>query len=196
MKFKSMTEWLNEANNTKTPTYGCVMMGTKIQNWEEYHLAGIDESDIYIKPYDKSYGLENDSHVTVLYGIHEDEIDDETIANIIRENMKPLTLRVDEIDIFENPEMDIVKYNLSITAQLMKYRKLFLKFPNTQKFDYNPHMTIAYLKPGTGKKYKRKLREPFEVTFTKGIYSYHDTYNTEEIIKKIINLENDIISKS
>jgi len=199
MKFLSIDEWLNEkkasdpSKNKEEKTFGCVMMDTKIPDWEEYHTAGIDEEDVYIKPHDKSYGLEEQPHITVVYGIHEDEIDEETIANVIKENMKPLTVTIDAVDIFEGDEYDVVKYNVPVTDQLMEYRKLFLKFPNTQSYpDYHPHMTIAYVKPGTGKKYKRKLREPFEVTFTMGVYSWHDNpEDPNEFKRKVINLEED-----
>jgi 2'-5' RNA ligase len=203
MKFIKLDEWIMERENfdskkskkkdEEEKTFGCVMMETKIPDWEEYHTAGIDEEDVYIKPHDKSYGLEEQPHVTVVYGIHEDEIDEETIANVIKENMKPLTVTIDEVDIFEGDEYDVVKYNIPVTDQLMEYRKLFLKFPNTQSYpDYHPHMTIAYVKPGTGKKYKRKLREPFEVTFTKGVYSWHDNpEDPNEFKRKVINLEED-----
>ena len=51
-------------------------------------------------------------------------------------------------------------------------------------------MTIAYVKPGLGKKYKKILNEPFEVTFTKGIYSYHNQDPKEHnLIRKVVNLE-------
>jgi len=201
MKFQALNDWLNEkedkkqdpSKNAEDKKYGCVMMEAKIPDWDEYHTGGIDEDDVYIKPHDKSYGLEKQPHVTVIYGIHEDEIDEETIANVIEENLKPLTLRVEEVDIFEGKEYDVVKYNLPVTEELQAYRDLFLKFPNTQSFpDYHPHMTLAYVKPGEGKKYKRKLREPFEVTFTKGVYSYHDNPDDPEDFKrKVINLEKD-----
>jgi 2'-5' RNA ligase len=203
MKFVSLDQWLNEealraevsnsGKNDEDAKYGCVMMDANIPDWEDYHLAGIDEEDIHTKPYDDSYGLETQPHITIVYGIHEDEIDEETISNVIEENLEPLTVLIEEVDIFEGEEYDVVKYNVPVSEQLQKYRDLFLKFPNTQKFPkYNPHMTIAYVKPGKGKKYKRKLREPFEVTFTRGVYSWHDDpENPEETRRKVKNLEGD-----
>jgi 2'-5' RNA ligase len=200
MGFLSLDEWLLEqsikgnlpvTNKEERDHYGCVMMESKIKDWEDYHTAGIDEDDVYIKPHDKSYGLEEKPHVTVVYGIHEDEIDSETIANVIKANMKPFTVKIEDVDVFEGDEYDVVKYNVPIHDQLQQYRDLFMKFPNTQSFpDYNPHMTIAYVKPGTGKKYKRKLREPFEVTFTDGVYSFHDNpEDPEDFTRKVYNLE-------
>jgi len=207
MGFLSFDEWLLEqtlrgsipqpargkfgVDNKVRDHYGCVMMDSKIKDWEDYHTAGIDEDDVYIKPLDQSYGLETKPHVTVLFGIHEDEIDPETIANVIKSNMKPLTVKVDEIDVFEGPEYDVVKYNIPISDELQGYHDLFKKFPNTQTFpEYKPHMTIAYVRSGEGKKYKRKLREPFEVTFTDGVYSYHDNPDDpEDYTRKVYNLE-------
>ena len=111
----------------------------------------------------------------------------------MEENMEPMTLAVTEIDVFEGEEYDVVKYNLPLTEQLKTYRALFMKFPNTQTFDeYHPHMTIAYVLPGKGGKYKRSLREPFKIKFTKAVYSYHtDDEDPNKLSKKIINLLKD-----
>ena len=182
-KFQSLDNWLGEEvarglktiDNQKRDQYGCVMLGAKIKDWEDFHTAGIDEDDVYIKPHDKSYGLEDNPHVTVLFGLHEDQIDEETIQSVMKQNLNPITAQVDEVDVFEGDEYDVVKYNIPMSDELQQYRDLFTQFPNTQTFpDYRPHMTIAYVKPGTGRKYKRKLKDPFEVTFTEGIYSFHD----------------------
>ncbi len=206
-KFISFNNWVFENKDNKDPeeeientddlkeepVYGCVMMDAKIDNWEEYHLSGIDEKDLYEKPNDDSYGLEETPHVTIVYGIHEDEIDPQTIADVMEENMEPMTLAVTEIDVFEGEEYDVVKYNLPLTEQLKTYRALFMKFPNTQTFDeYHPHMTIAYVLPGKGEKYKRSLREPFKIKFTKAVYSWHsDSDDPDKLSRKVVNLEKD-----
>lgn len=201
MKFQSLNNWLKEGvlkgkkpiDNQKRDRYGCVILESTIDNWDEFHTAGIDKEDVFIKPNDESYGLEEQPHVTVLYGIHEDEIDSEVIAEVIKQNLKPITLRVEDVDVFEGDDYDVVKYNLPVLDKLKEYRDLFLKFPNTQSFsDYHPYMTLAYVKPGKGKKYKRKLRDPFDVTFTKGVYSYHDNPDDpNDFSRKEINLEDE-----
>ena len=54
-------------------------------------------------------------------------------------------------------------------------------------------MTLAYVAPGKGKKYKRKLRDPFDVTFTRGVYSYHDNpEDPNDFSRKEINLEDEV----
>jgi len=204
-KFITLKHWISESKidnadaitdeiekvEEERPFYGCIMMDSKIDDWQETHLDGIEEDDIYHGPDGNSYGLESDPHVTILYGIHEDEISSEVIGDVMKENMKPLTVLVDEVDIFENEEFDVVKYKLPVTEEMQEYRDLFLKFPNTQTFpDFHPHMTLSYVKPGLGKKYKRKLEEPFEVTFTKAVYSYHDDpEKPDEYKRKTVDLE-------
>jgi len=189
--FISINEWLNEQKNEEK-TYGCVMMEpNKIDGWEEKHLAGIDEKDVYIKPSDDSYGLEENPHVTVLYGIHEDEVDPSVVTDMIEQKMEPIKVKISEIDIFENEEYDVVKYNVPVTDELKEYREMFMNsFENTQTFpEYYPHITLAYVKPGTGKKYKKTLEEPFTVKFTRGVYSYHKDGDKDNLIRKVINLE-------
>lgn len=171
--FQSLNEWLNEQKDEKT--YGCVMMDADMKDWEDNHISGIDPKDVYRKPYDDSFGLEDNPHVTVLYGIHEDEIDPEVIYDVIQNEMEPVTVTVDNISIFPGDEYDVVKYDIPVTDQLKQYREKFEKrYPNTQTFpEYHPHMTLAYVKPGEGQKYVKKLDEPFDVTFNKGVYSWH-----------------------
>lgn len=198
-KFVSIKQWLLEKKNNwrDEPRYGCVMMEpSKFKDWEENHLNGINEKDVFRKPYDDSFGLEDEPHITVLYGIHEDKIDPSVVVDMMEQKMEPVTVTIDEIDIFENDDFDVVKYNVPVTEQLKEYRDMFMNaFENTQTFDgFHPHMTLAYVKKGEGKKYKKKLREPFQITFTKGVYSYHkDDPKTEEEanehIRRVVNLE-------
>ncbi len=193
-KFISFDNWLNESPHQKPldePRYGCVMMDADIKNWVDFHLAGINEDDVYLKPYDESYGLEEQAHVTIVYGIHEEEVDPQRMADMIEHYMKPVTVTIKEIDIFPGKEYDVVKYNVPVTGQIQGYRDVFMQVPNTQTFpEFHPHMTIAYVKPGEGKKYKTELREPFQVTFTKGVYSWHPSKDKDpdKTSRKVVNL--------
>ena len=193
-KFISINQWINE-QKIDEPQYGCVMMEPKkIDGWEENHLDGIKEDNVYIKPYDESYGLEYEPHVTILYGIHEDEIDPSVVVDLIEQKFKPVIVTISDIDVFQNDEYDVVVYKVPVTEQLQEYRDLLMEsFANTQTFKgYHPHMTIAYVKKGTGKKYKKKLNEPFDVRFVKGVYSYHKDDPDEkedDTVRRVVNLE-------
>ena len=192
MKFQSFLQWLNESDSSSNEEkFGCIMMDADIKNWNEFHTAGIEEDDVYLKPYDDSYGLEEQPHVTILYGIHEEEVDPQRMADLMEHYMKPLTVTIKEVDVFSGKEYDVVKYNVPISGQIQGYRDLFIQIPNTQSFpEFKPHMTIAYVKPGAGKKYKTELRDPFQVTFTKGVYSWHSNKekDPDKTSRKVVNL--------
>ena len=192
-RFLSIENWLLEKKKEEKPLYGCVMMDPKkIKGWKEVHLAGIDEDDLY-EPDNDDYGLEEQPHITIVYGIHEDEVDPSVVVDMMEQKMLPVKVQISEIDFFENKEYDVIKYNVPVTEQLQEYRDMFMDaFENTQTFSgYNPHITIAYVKKGNGKKYKKTLDEPFDVIFIKGVYSYHkeNAEEGDELIRRVVNLE-------
>jgi len=168
MNFQSYKNWLLE-RKSENLSYGCLMLYAKVPDWnDKIHI--VNKEDIYEKNDD--YGYEKEPHITILYGLHHDEINKEELYEKIKELICPVTVKIENIDIFENDEFDVVKFNVPAINQLKEYHKEFLKFPNTQTFSgYKPHMTIAYVKKGEGKKYKQKLDKPFEVTFKKAVYS-------------------------
>jgi len=188
--FISLNEWfLLKESKKEDPLYGCIMMEGKIDNWEDNHLEGIDPIDIYEVEGDDSYGLEETPYITILYGIHENEIDPDSIISVIKSKMKPINIEINEIDVFENDDYDVVKYNVPVTKELLKYREIFEKsFLNTQTFSgYKPHITIGYVKKGEGKKYKKKLDNSFKIRLNKGVYSCHN--ENEELKRRVVNLE-------
>jgi 2'-5' RNA ligase len=61
---------------------------------------------------------------------------------------------------FETPDYDVVKFDVK-SKDLVKLNKLLTdSFEFTTDYpDYHPHMTIAYVKKGTGKKYNTNQKE-------------------------------------
>ena len=175
-KFISLNEWINENESKERDHFGCVMLDAKVPDWAEKHLSGIDKKDLYEEDDDDSYGLNDTPHITLLYGLHEDEVEPDTIMDVIKQDVGPVTTDIKNISIFENEKYDVVKYDVPVTEDLKKYRDMFKKtFPNTQSFpDFHPHVTLAYVKPGEGSKYVKELDEPFSLTFNKGVYSFHE----------------------
>lgn len=186
--FISFKKWLvvnEQANEDKT--YGCIMLEANVDDWKEIHLAGIDENDVIFDDED-DLGYEDTPHMTLLYGIHEDDIDPSVIREALRDNVKSFTASIDGISYFHNDEYDVVKYDINPSKEMLNYRRMFMKnFENTQTYDeFHPHMTIAYCKPGTGKKYTKKLNEPLYVTFVRGVYSYHVMEDGEKTSKRSV----------
>lgn len=188
-KFISFKSWkrLLEQAKQEQKTFGCVMLEGRIDDWETIHLAGIEEKDLYDNK-DHEFGLEENPHMTLIFGIHEDEIDASVIRETIKENIESFSVVINKIGYFETPEYDVVKYDVTPTKDMLKYRKIFLdSFENTQTFkQFHPHITLAYVKKGEAKKYVKTLEEPFEVTFIRGVYSYHVDEGGEKIRRKTV----------
>lgn len=186
MNFSSFKNWLLEKAQSKKLDYGCVMLYASIPDWNK-HISIIDKEDIYDDEF-KDFGLEKTPHVTVLFGIHLDESDPEDVKQFIK-TFKPIEVTIDKISIFEaskDKEYDVVKYDVPVTDELQMYHDFVLKrFPNTQTFpEYHPHMTIAYVLAGKGKKYVSKVK-PFKVSFDTAVYSFADNGESKKIFIKL-----------
>jgi len=172
MKFESFKSWCKKLFESEEERYGCAMLLADIPNWKS-HLMMIRKEDIYDDA-EHNYGYADEPHITLLYGIHQDEVDLDEVFEIFK-NIEPISVVIDTISIFENDEnYDVVKYDVPVSEQLKEYREMFKQFPNTQTFEgYHPHITISYVKKGEGKKYVKRIT-PFKVNFNKAFYSSPD----------------------
>ena len=128
------------------------MLNFNIENWKKDVLSIIDKEDIYDE---KGFGLEDKCHVTVFFGI----IPDESNVNEIKEKIKDCDIDInkeyelEDISIFENDDYDVVKFDIKDCDELKKMHKFIKKtFPNKEDFpNYEPHVTIGYVRRGKGK---------------------------------------------
>ena len=121
----------------------------------------------------------------IIFGIHSTENNRKEIIEKIKK-YKPIKLKISDIGMFDTDKYDVLKLDVKPTEELLKYRDdLINNTTNTQTYpDYHPHMTLAYVKKGTAKKYLKKIKFDFdEFEFNTIIYS-DDKYN-----KKKFNLE-------
>lgn len=161
-----------------THDYGCVMFFFDIskKKWDET-LSMIDDDDVYNVEGDKSYGIEDEPHVTLLYGLH-DTIPDEKIKEISNK-LEIIELKLKKISIFENEKFDVVKFDIigDSKTKLSKINSEFAKLPHTTDYpDYHPHSTLFYAKKGKGKDYIKTLSDDdaISVTCKKVVYSKAD----------------------
>jgi len=123
-------------------------IASKVIKWGKDNIA---PEDIYNA--DGKYGREDEIHVTVLYGIHDSS---EKAAEEILRSERPIVLELGKVAIFNNnPQFDVVKIDV-ISPDLHRVRKeLADALEYTDKYPrYHPHVTIAYVKKGTGEKYE------------------------------------------
>lgn len=161
MKFTSYYKFINENLGF---TYGCVMAFTGF--FDEFISIQnvISDKDLH------EGGKEKEPHVTLLYGLHSDEINKEEIFKGIKEiDLKFLKLQ-GNLNIFEGENFDVLYFEIELDEKLREAHDFLKKFPHTNKFkDYKPHMTVAYLKPGLGKEYIKMFKgfnneKPIEIS--------------------------------
>lgn len=172
---KSFKQFISSLLEKKgeTHSYGCAMVYFDFPQMQELHSL-IDPEDVYTEEGDRSYGLEDEPHTTLLYGLHSKEIPDETVMEIcMSEPISDIVLS--NPSLFENPNYDVLKFD-AVCPALNSINSKLVKLPHTTSFpDYHPHATIGYLKPGTGKKYVSKLAgQEYTVQPKKIVYSKPD----------------------
>ena len=114
----------------------------------------IASDDLYIEKKgrnDWSYGIEDDPHITVKWGIDFD--DPEPIKEAL-DGEKGGNVTLEDIEIFEQDDYDV----LVVKCKSKSLSKLHQKLTNDLNIEdkyptYNPHITVAYLKKGMAKKY-------------------------------------------
>ncbi len=136
--------------------FGCAMLFFNFPQIFKIHSA-IKEEDIYQDEEDPSFGLESEPHCTLLFGLHP-EVTTEDITKVIDGHDLDQIFLAHNISIFDNPKYDVLKFDIEEKVKfqnsLNRINKQLRSFPHTNDYpDYHPHMTVAYLKKGTGKKY-------------------------------------------
>jgi hypothetical protein len=174
MIIKKYNDFMNE-NKRTTYDYGCVMLEFKSPELLELHNM-IDKNDLH------QYGMETRQHVTLLYGIHSDEVSDQDVTDICIKYDYP-RIRIHNLSLFKNNEFDVLKLDVDCSV-LHEVNRELSKLPHTTEYPvYKPHVTIAYLKPGLGDKY---LGIDFTECYAKPIgieYSHPDGSSVKRKIK-------------
>lgn len=179
---KAAEEFLSEYKeaNSKPRKKGCLMLYLSEQQTAivKKLQAKIKQEDLYTE--EEGYGLETEPHTTVLYGFVDDSVAS-NIEQMLAEHKldKPVFAVLKDISTFENDNYDVLKISL-ISGGLNKLNAFCRNhYSYENDYDkYNPHITIAYLKKGTAKKYLKALKVP-HVNFKLSNFVYSDKDSTK-----------------
>jgi 2'-5' RNA ligase len=153
-------------------SYGCVMLYFNFNEIKNIHQY-IDTTDIYVDTNSTTYGLEDEPHCTLLYGLHQSVSVSDVIDIVSQYEFTNYTLHTPSV--FNTTQYDVFKFNVSGNG-LHEVNASLKRLPHTTSFPiYNPHMTIGYLEAGSGAKYvdllnKLKL-DTWQVSASKIVYS-------------------------
>jgi hypothetical protein len=145
----------------------------------------IDKDDIYVDPEDPSYGIEDDPHVTILYGVDNESFG--PICDLCRKWPR-VDIKFSGMSVFNGEETgkpyDVIKLGVVGHGIYKLHGALRDGIPNDFKWpEYRPHLTVAYVKAGTGKKYLA-LKHPLEgeeLSFDK--FQFTGTDKEKKIVK-------------
>lgn len=96
-------------------------------------------------------GRELDSHVTLLYGLTED--DPEPVSNLLS-GIYSFSLMTNGISVFERPEYDVLKINIISPGAELIHSLLKSRLSNKWEWpSYEAHCTVGYVHKGLGRIY-------------------------------------------
>lgn len=139
----------------------------------------LPESEVYKDPnanYDaQRTGRESEPHITVLYGL--DTTNQAEVEGLVQ-SVKPIEVELGEVSQFDtNEDYDVVKVDVISDELAALYAKLdkVLETPGKTFDEYQPHVTIAYVKKGIGAKYVGDTRfKGQKITLNNLIFSSKD----------------------
>lgn len=102
-------------------------------------------------------GLETDPHITVRWGFSVNEPKEfiQLLGARRRQgHSHSMNIRLGDLTVFSGmgKRPDVLKVSVQC-ERLHSLHSLFGVLPNKKTFDYNPHLTIAFMKPGSAKDY-------------------------------------------
>lgn len=136
--------------------YGCAMLYFNLPEINKVHDA-IYSGDLYEEKGDRTFGIENEPHTTLLFGLHE-EVTPVEVKNVL-DKFTFSTCKIGNASLFKNPSYDVLKFDVE-GINLHACNKMLRELPHTNNFpNYHPHLTIAYLQPGKGARYVKMLKD-------------------------------------
>ena len=150
----------------------CVMVDLPQKDKILEFVSSIPQECVYEEE-GQHYGKEKNPHVTVMYGLS--PIEETRVKNLLNKVPKKIVAELGKISKFENADTpyDVLKIEVR-SPHLSKIHEMIRKnFENNYKWsEYNPHVTLAYVKKGTCNEYVgNKTFEGMKLMFESFTYS-------------------------
>ena len=134
----------------------------------------IPSRELYTEEDNEDYGLEKQSHVTLVPCL-----DNDIDIDKMKSYLKPINeydIVLTDISKFECEKFDVLKCAVKSKALKDTNKEIVDKFETHSEYkDYNPHMTIAYMKKGMADKYLKKILDKLILLKAKNFnFSYFD----------------------
>lgn len=134
----------------------------------------IPSRELYTEEDNEDYGLEKQSHVTLVSCL-----DNDIDIDKLKSYLKPINeydIVLTDISKFECEKFDVLKCAVKSKALKDTNKEIVDKFETHSEYkDYNPHMTIAYMKKGMADKYLKKILDKLILLKAKNFnFSYFD----------------------
>jgi uncharacterized membrane protein (UPF0127 family)/ATP-dependent DNA ligase/2'-5' RNA ligase len=167
-------------NNKKSYGWAYVRIPADIRQKLTVLRNKIDPNDL------NEDGKEGHPHITVMYGFTESDPD--VVIKAVKANGGG-KVRLGKTSLFKNDERDVLKVSITGRA-LHNLHKALTGVDNEETFKiYIPHVTLAYLKAGTGEKYKNMDDvDGLEFTFDEFVFEDADDEKTEIALEKTAKL--------
>jgi 2'-5' RNA ligase len=170
--FENLIKIMEKTNKKKNNRleYGCAMLF--------FDFPGMKSLQDKIKPEEiyeteEGYGLEHEPHVTLLFGLHADEIkdDDDVLDVCLQKKYEKVTLN--GLSLFKNELFEVLKFDV-VGDDLYYVNNILKDMPHTTDYpNYHPHTTIAYILKGKGDEVVKRLgkHKPYKIIPKSIVYS-------------------------
>jgi len=174
----------DDRNNNPKYEYNALMLYFDIPNWNKI-TSFINKNDLCDN---NDLVIEQNPHVTLSYGFDNISVDEIFELYKAITKIEPITVILKGIQCFENNDNDVLSFIVE-SRNLIRFHRYLNELPhinNEKNMNYVPHMTIAYLKKGTGNKYCKLFKNDKFITSNKLVFSDKGENET------ILNLNNNL----
>lgn len=112
----------------------------------------VPNESLFLDPKDPTFGREDDPHITLIYGIHTDNLKE---VSDLFDDEKKFECKLGKIDLFtKSDKFDVLIATVECPDLHRLNSKMRRNLDATESYPvYVPHVTICYMKKGAGKKY-------------------------------------------